>query len=118
MSLSESDKSAASCALRDSARVGRQFALSGCSVDRLGAWLTSHLRCSYDPGLKLSGSAYAAVAVVGHTAVRDRLVTVQFYRCHSSVGDCLGTIQCRHRHSVVGRLACHFASESVVVDIC
>ena len=69
-------------------------------------------------GLGLSGSAYAAVAVVGHTTVGDRLVTVQCYHCHSSVGDRLGTVQCRHRHSVVGRLACHFASESVVVDIC
>ena len=32
-------------------------------------------------------------------------------------GDRLGTAQCRHRHSVAGRLACHFAIESAVVDI-
>ena len=68
---------------------------------------------SYD----LSDSAYAAVAAVGYTVVGDRLVTVQCYHCHSSVVDRLGTVQCRRRHSIAARLACYFASETVVVDI-
>ena len=101
MSLSESDKSAASCARRDSV-----LTCKGRSTVR-SVWMFSR---------SSGGVANKSSAV--QLPVRDRLVTVQFYRCHSSVGDCLGTIQCRHRHSVVGRLACHFASESVVIDIC
>ena len=42
MSLPESNKSAASCARRDSVMSGR-------SVGRLGAWLTGHRRRNYDP---------------------------------------------------------------------
>ena len=83
--------------------------MSGRSVGRLGAWLTRHLRWSYDLGLGLSDSANAAVAIVSHTAVGDRIITVQRYHCHSSVGDRLGIGQCLHRHSVAGRPACHFS---------
>ena len=91
--MSLSDKSAASCARRDSVltRNGRstfrcvwKFSLPSGGVANKSSEV--ELRSG------LSGSACAAVAVVGHTAVGDRLVTVQCYHCHSSVGDRLGTV--------------------------